>query len=139
MKLVSVNRSKDAPQVLWEMMRTRLQEDRKGYNISHRKMPSWKQHLAFIKSRRNGHWYMIRKPWCYVGWVYLNDRDEIGLMIFPAQRGFGAGTWALKEIRRRHKRRRYLANINPKNKRSIEFFKRAGFKDQIQITLEKRA
>lgn len=136
MKLVSVYRCKDAPRVLWSMMKARLAE-KQPVNISHRKMPTWKQHLAFIRSRANGDWYLIDCMGGWAGWVYLNTRGEIGLMIFPNARGFGIGGWALKAIMKRHPRKNYLANINPKNKRSIKFFERLGFKI-VQQTYELR-
>jgi len=145
---VSVYKNKDAPRVLWEIMKVRLKE-KQAVNISHRKMPTWKQHLAFIRSRANGAWYLIYGNMFYysdgeseevcVGWVYLNRRSEIGVMIFPDFRRSGYGEEAVSAIIKKHPRQHYLANINPKNKRSIKFFKRLGFKDCIQQTFEKRA
>ena len=148
MKLWSVYKTKDAVEFLWRVMKLRLEEAKHGVNISHRKMPKWKQHLAFIKRRQNGDWYLIqigtvqrglnapRMP-IYAGWIYINRASEIGIILLPVCRDAGVGTWAIKEIMRLHPRPRYLANINPKNKRSIKFFERLGFK-LCQITLEKR-
>jgi RimJ/RimL family protein N-acetyltransferase len=137
--LRSVYKTKDAAEFLWRVMKLRLSEDKHGVNISHRKMPKWKQHLAFIKRRENGDWYLIQTGYringetlkvtpIYAGWIYINRASEIGVILLPVCRDAGVGKWAIKEIMRLHPRPRYLANINPKNKRSIKFFKRLGFK-----------
>jgi L-amino acid N-acyltransferase YncA len=45
------------------------------------------------------------------------------------------GTTALNILIKKNRRKRYLANINPKNKKSISFFKKNGF-ELIQHTFE---
>lgn len=137
MNLIDVYKSKDAPQILWKMMKVRLAESKKDkssfVNVLHRRMPSWREHLAFIRSRKNGIWYLIQVTTAFfeqaiVGWIYLSPRDEIGVVLFPEFRGMGFGEQAITEIMREHKRKRYLANINPENARSVRLFSKFGFK-----------
>ncbi len=45
------------------------------------------------------------------------------------------GKFALNELISRNPRKRYLANVNPENKKSIKFFKNNNFK-LIQYTFE---
>ena len=137
-KLKSVYWHKDAPRVLLALMESRL-ADKQAVNISHKEMPTWWQHILFILSRRNGFWYLIIDDFVGpIGWVYLNKRNEIGIMLFPGSRGLGTGTEAIKILMEKHPRKRYLANINPANERSIKFFKRLGFKNCVQWTFERR-
>ena len=46
------------------------------------------------------------------------------------------GKFALSELMKRNPRKKYLANVSPKNKKSLHFFENNGFK-LIQYTFEK--
>jgi RimJ/RimL family protein N-acetyltransferase len=132
--LVSVYRlPKLAPQILYEL----LQERQPYVNISHRVMPSWKQHNKFIASHPYSAWYLIKSGPEFVGSVYLSAANEIGVFILARWRGLGFGPCAIRLLMRRHGHRRYLANINPRNRKSIYLFKRLGFR-MIQQTFELR-
>jgi RimJ/RimL family protein N-acetyltransferase len=132
--LVSVYRlPKLAPQLLYELLRER--EPRA--NISHRGMPSWKQHSKFITRRPYSAWYLIRSRDDYVGAIYLTAMNEIGISILARWRGSGFGPRAIRLLMRKHARKRYLANVNPRNEESIRMFQRLGFRI-IQQTYELR-
>jgi RimJ/RimL family protein N-acetyltransferase len=134
MRLVSVYRVHTSPQVLYELL-----AERPAYaNISHRKMPSLRQHLAFVRSRPYSCWYLIRHDRAYIGSIYLSRSDEIGVFIFARYRGQRLARHAIKLLMRKHPRPRYLANIAPRNKGSIRMFGRLGFR-LIQHTYELRA
>ena len=105
-------------------------------NISHKKIPSYNQHVNFIKSKPYTKWYIIMKYKEKVGSIYLSKNDEIGIFLSKNYQGRNVGNYALTELIKKNPRKRYLANVNPKNKKSILFFKNNNFK-LIQHTFEK--
>jgi len=133
MKLVDVNNSPTAPKLLYRL----LEERTPDVNISHRGLPDWESHIAFINSRPYDAWYQIEENGEPVGAIYLTATSEIGVFILKAHRGKGYGRQAIEMLMATHPRKRFLANINPTNQRSIEFFQTLGFQ-HIQNTYEKR-
>ncbi len=105
-------------------------------NISHRKMPTYSQHTKFIKSKPYSKWYIILKSKQKIGSIYLSKNDEIGIFLSKKFQGKNVGNFALNELMKKNPRKRFLANVNPKNKKSISFFKNNNFK-LIQYTFEK--
>ncbi len=133
-RLVDVYRTKGADKILYALMGERGAT----VNISHRKMPSWNEHVRFVRSRPYQSWHLILagRPAAAVGATYLSKNSEIGVFLFKAHRGNGYGEAAVQALMKKHPRTpRFLANINPKNLRSIEFFKNMGFR-HIQNTYE---
>ena len=104
-------------------------------NISHRKMPTYSQHTKFIKSKPYSKWYIILKSKQKIGSIYLSKNDEIGIFLSKKFQGKNVGNFALNELMKKNPRKRFLANVNPKNKKSISFFKNNNFK-LIQYTFE---
>ena len=107
--------------MLYELLKERTPEQ----SISHRVMPSFDEHMAFVLSRPYFRWYMIveRRP---VGAIYLSHQREIGLSIFRDYQRLGYGRAAVAELMRLHPGF-FLANINPNNDASIAFWKSLGF------------
>ena len=105
-------------------------------NISHKKMPSYIQHTQFVKSRPYSKWYIILKEKEKVGSIYLSKNNEIGLSILKSEKTKTIQKLALNELIKKNPRKRFLVNINPKNKNLISFFKKNDFK-LIQYTFEK--
>lgn len=134
-ELKDVYKVKQALRILYRL----LAERPKLVNISHRKMPSFYQHRAFVKSRPYKAWYLIEaSSQGFVGGVYLSKSDEIGVFVFKEYRRKGYGQKAVNLLMNRHRGvRRFLANISPKNGRSIQFFKGLKFW-HIQNTYEFR-
>jgi RimJ/RimL family protein N-acetyltransferase len=133
MNLVSVYRVREAPQILYELLKSRDP----SVNISHKKLPTWDQHKKFIKSSPYKAWYLIDIDGLYVGSVYLTNNDEIGIFLFPNHQNKGHGAAAaIRMLIDKHPRPRYLANIAPFNEAYIEMFKKLGFKP-LQHTYEK--
>ena len=116
---------------LYELLK---QRDPKA-NISHKKMPSFKQHENFIRSKPYSKWYIIQSSKNDVGSIYLSKNNEIGIFLIKKNQNKGIGVNALKLLIEKNPKVRYLANVNPKNKKSINFFKKNGFK-LIQHTYE---
>ena len=113
----------------------RLKERESIVNISHKKMPTYAQHMKFIESKPYSKWYIIKFGDKKIGTAYLTKQNEIGIHIIKDMRSKKLGTSILKILMKKNRRKRYLANINPKNKKSIAFFKKNGFK-LIQYTFE---
>ena len=113
-----------------------LKERDPRVNISHRKMPTYSQHAKFIKSKPYSKWYIILKSKQKIGSIYLSKNDEIGIFLSKKFQGKNVGSFALNELIKKNPRKRFLANVNPKNKKSISFFKNNNFK-LIQYTFEK--
>ena len=113
-----------------------LKERDPRVNISHRKMPTYNQHTKFIKSKPYSKWYIILKSKQKIGSIYLSKNDEIGIFLSKKFQGKNVGNSALNELMKKNTRKRFLANVNPKNKKSISFFKNNNFK-LIQYTFEK--
>ena len=118
MKLVSVYVAPNATETLYELLAERTPD----MNISHRAMPDWEDHVAFVASKPYAAWYVIDVPDVgRVGSVYLTKQREVGLFIFARHRGKGYGKQALAMLRERHPGR-LLANIAPGNAPSHRFF-----------------
>ena len=104
-------------------------------NISHKKMPTYNEHLKFIKSRPYRKWYIVKYGGLKIGSVYLTSQNEVGIFIKKSFQNKKYGGIILSQLIQENPRRRYLANVNPKNIRSEKFFKSHGFKF-IQKTFE---
>ena len=119
----------------YEFLYDLLGERNSQINISHKKMPTWEEHIKFIKSKPYTRWYIILKSKERVGSIYLSKNDEIGIFLSKEYQKKNIGNTTLVELIRKNPRKRYLANVNPKNKKSSTFFKKNNFK-LIQHTYE---
>jgi RimJ/RimL family protein N-acetyltransferase len=132
MNLVSIYERPDRALVLYQL----LEEREPDQNISHKAMPSFDDHVRFVESRPYQAWYFILDGEMVLGACYLSKQDEIGVFVRKQHQGRGHGPWAVGAIMLKHGKRRYLANISPKNTRSAEIFRNMGFK-HIQDTYER--
>ena len=112
-----------------------LKERSAAENISHKKMPTYNEHKKFVKSKPYSRWYIVVHSNKKIGSVYLSKNAEIGIFLKKEFRTQNIGKKALEMIIQKNPRKRYLANINPKNTKSINFFKKNHFK-LIQYTFE---
>lgn len=104
-------------------------------NISHKKMPTYANHLKFVMSKPYSKWYIIKYKNENVGSIYLSKQNEIGIFIKKGIQGKGIGKTSMQILMKKNPRKRYLANVNPENIKSIKFFKKNGFR-LIQYTYE---
>lgn len=118
--LTSVYDRPDRAQLLYKL----LSERDETVSISHKRMPCWGDHVRFIESKPYAAWYFIGDE---VGACYLSKQNEIGIFIFREHRGKGYGRAAIEALMEKHGRRRYLANINPRNESSAALFAKLGF------------
>ena len=112
-----------------------LQKRNKNASISHKKMPTYSQHLKFISSKPYSHWYIILQNHEKIGSIYLTDINEIGLSIIKEKQGQKIEKSALKILMKKHQKKRFLVNVSTKNKKLELFLKNYGFK-KIQQTYE---
>lgn len=115
---------------LYEMLAERTPDQA----ISHRVMPSFPDHISFVQNGPYLAWYLIVEGPAVLGNIYITHAREVGIHIKSECRKRGYGTEALRQLRERHPGR-LLANINPKNARSIAFFTQHGG-TPLQLTLE---
>ena len=87
-------------------------------NISHNKMPTYDEQVNFVKSKPYSKWYIIFKSEQKVGSIYLTKNNEIGIFLIKKNQSKGIGVNALKSLMGKNLKVRYLANVNPKNKKS---------------------
>lgn len=140
MKLVPISRESEAARILYELLRERSGGD-PHVNISHLRLPTWDEHVAFVKSRPYRYWYLLQvaeemEPLKHVGYISCTRLNEIGIVLSKAHRGRGYGRQALMQFIADHeplpaipskRSGRFLAHINPKNAASIKLFTGAGF------------
>ena len=96
-------------------------------NISHKKMPSYDEHVKFVMSKPYTNWYIIEYEKKNVGAIYLSKQDEIGISVNNDYEYDQIVKPALKLLMKLNQRKRYLANTSPKDVRSQEFLLKNGF------------
>ena len=106
-------------------------------NISHKSLPTWEEHVEFIKNNTYQSWDIIWVDNVRIGNIYLTDRDELGIFLDKKSQSNGYGSIAINEFMKKNGKKRYLANINPTNYKSIQFFGKHGF-IHIQNTYHKK-
>ena len=112
-----------------------LKERDSRVNISHKKMPTYSEHLKFIKSKPYTKWYIAKYGAQKIASIYLTSQNEIGIFIKKTYQNKNLGGIIMTQLIQKNPRERYLANVSPKNKTSEKFFKSNGFKF-IQKTYE---
>ena len=95
-------------------------------SISHKTMPTFAEHLAFVCKEPYTAWYVILGDDYQVGAVYLSKQREIGISILDEFRHRGYGTQAVRLLMARHPGK-FLANVNPANAASANLFRHLGF------------
>lgn len=100
-------------------------------NISHKVLPQYPEHIAFINSKPYKDWFIIYDTQTKerVGSIYLSKENEIGIFLAKGQRKKGYGRKALQALMEYFNHVREIkANIAPFNSTSICFFVNLGFK-----------
>jgi RimJ/RimL family protein N-acetyltransferase len=123
MNLLPVTERPDRYSLLW----TLLLEREDWMNISHKEMPAWDKHVAFVDSQPYDAWYFIEINHQIAGAAYLTRQSEIGIQLFKAFTGLGTGAEVVRRIMELHGPRRFVANVNPANLGSARMFQRLGF------------
>lgn len=108
--------------ILYALLKERLPHQ----SISHRGMPTWEEHSAFVRSRPYAHWYLIEASDIAVGATYLSHQREIGIFVRSEWSGHRFGEHAVRMLMALHPGK-FLANVNPANGPSAAMFQRLGF------------
>jgi RimJ/RimL family protein N-acetyltransferase len=125
--------TQDDAEYLYELLKQR----EGSVNISHRSTPEWETHVEYIKNNSYQAWDIILIDGNKVGNIYLTEKDEIGIFIDKRFQSKGYGSIAIEKFMKKNGKKRYLANINPTNYKSIQFFGKHGFL-HIQNTYHKK-
>ena len=96
-------------------------------NISHKKMPTYDEHIKFVLSKPYTYWYVIEYDEKNAGAIYLSKRDEIGISISNDYEYEQIAKTAIKLLIELNPRKRYLVNVSPKDIRTQEFLLKNGF------------
>jgi len=112
-----------------------LKERNPKENISHKQMPSYQQHVKFIKSKPYQKWYVIEKNRKKIGTIYFSKQNEIGIHFLPKLSNESIKQKAIQELIRQNPAKKIFTNINPNNTDQINFLKKNGF-SLVQYTFE---
>jgi len=104
-------------------------------NISHKKMPTWEEHVKFIKSKPYSKWYVIQNKDEKIGSLYLSKQNEIGIHLLKKFEKESIHLESIKKLMSLNPEIIFRANVSPKNKNYITLFKKLGFK-MVQHTYE---
>jgi hypothetical protein len=108
---------------LYDLLKQRKPE----VNISHKKMPTMKQHEKFVSSKPYKKWYVIKLLNEPIGSIYLSFQNEIGFFLKKEYDKNILCNYILNLFIKKNPQSEYFVNINPKNKRSSRFFQNYGF------------
>ncbi len=79
MILKNVYESELFVETLYELLKQRGSE----HSISHQTLPSFSEHMAFVKSNPYRYWYIVEVDGAKGGSVYITENNEIGLFLLP--------------------------------------------------------
>lgn len=130
-RLSPVAETPTAVEFLYELLKERKVIE----SISHKSMPTWEEHKAYITNspvRFAGH-YVILDGEALIGQVYISHQRECGIWLMPDARGKGAASWALEELLKRHPGKCYT-NVAILNEPALKWWRKMGFRD-LQRTL----
>ncbi len=116
---------------LFELLKNRDQFE----NISHKIMPTFKNHETFVNSKPYFKWYIIYEDLKKIGSAYITNQNEIAIHFLNIKNYEGFFLESLEIIIKKNLRKRFLLNISPKNKKLKKIVKKNKFK-LIQHTYE---
>ena len=128
-KIISIKLIEIAPKH-YKFLYDLLTERKPFENISHKKLPSYNNHVKFIKSTPYSKWLLIEYRDKMIGSVYLSKNTEIAIWIKKSIKDYKMEIQrkVLEEVITKFTRKKYFVNLNPRNKKMINFYKKNGFK-----------
>ena len=130
LKLLPIN-EKD-----YEFLYELLSERKQITFISHKKMPTYEEHVKFIESEPYSKWYIIQIDDKKIGSIYLTKENEIGIHFFTQYEESERFQNVIKEFFLKEPQDRYVMNVSPKNEQYIDLAKKLGF-HLVQHTYER--
>jgi len=114
-----------------------LLEERKPVTyISHKKMPTYEEHVNFVKSSPYSKWYIIEVDGERAGSIYLTKQNEIGIHFFKKYEESERYQHVIKKLMLECPEEKFFININPRNELYLSFANELGF-SLIQHTYER--
>ena len=113
-----------------------LLQRKKIVNISHKKMPTYEEHVKFIESEPYSKWYIIQIDDKKIGSIYLTKENEIGIHFFTQYEESERFQNVIKEFFLKEPQDRFVMNVSPKNEQYIDMAKKLGF-HLVQHTYER--
>ena len=105
-------------------------------NISHKNMPTYEEHVEFVKSDPYSKWYIIQIDEKKIGSIYLTKQNEIGIHILGEYEDGERYKTIIKEFILKYPQDNFFVNISPRNELYINFVNDLGF-HLIQHTYER--
>ena len=130
LKLLPIN-EKD-----YEFLYELLSERKQITFISHKKMPTYEEHVKFIESEPYSKWYIIQIDDKKIGSIYLTKENEIGIHFFTQYEENEIFQNVIKEFFLKEPREKFFMNVSPKNEQYIDLAKKLGF-HLVQHTYER--
>ena len=130
LKLLPIN-EKD-----YEFLYKLLSERKQITFISHKKMPTYEEHVKFIESEPYSKWYIIQIDDKKIGSIYLTKENEIGIHFFTQYEESKRFQNVIKEFFLKEPQDRFFMNVSPKNEQYIDLAKKLGF-HLVQHTYER--
>ena len=96
-------------------------------NISHKKMPTYDEHVKFVLSKPYSKWYIIFEKNKKIGSVYLTKADEIGLHLKKEYFKESMLKEILECLMKNEQNKRFVFNVSPRNKKFMKFLQKNGY------------
>ena len=104
-----------------------LLQRKKIVNISHKKMPTYDEHVKFVLSKPYSKWYIIFEKNKKIGSVYLTKADEIGLHLKKGYFRESLLKAILESLMKNEPNNRFVFNVSPRNKKFMKFLQKNGY------------
>lgn len=118
---------KSVSKIDYDFLYDLLKQRKPEVNISHKKMPTMKQHEKFVSSKPYKKWYVIKFLNESIGSIYLSNQNEIGFFLKKEYEKNVIRNYVLDLFIKKNPQSEYFVNINPKNKKLSKFFQNNGF------------
>ena len=96
-------------------------------NISHKKMPTYDEHVKFVLSKPYSKWYIIFERNKKIGSVYLTKADELGLHLKKEYFRESLMKEILESLMKSEPNKRFVFNVSPRNKKFMKFLQKNGY------------
>ena len=104
-----------------------LKERNPRENISHKKMPTYDEHVKFVLSKPYSKWYIIFEKNKKIGSVYLTKADELGLHLKKEYFTERILKDVLENLMKNEQNKRFVFNVSPRNKKLMKFLQKNGY------------
>ena len=104
-----------------------LAERKVSESISHKRHPSYQEHVKFVQSKPYMGWYLIMDGEQPVGTCYITKYREVGIWLMSNAKGKGAGKQAMQQLLAMYPGR-VFTNTSLYNDGAKAFYEKCGFR-----------